>query len=97
MIGLSFDTELNRDIGVGYIGRKADLCFLKYAHPTNRTNERNPSFVLDNSPGTQQCLCGELFFLHLGMKPDSESSQASSLHRLQMQLSNWKSIVRIRQ
>ena len=25
MIGLSFDTELNRDIGVGYVGRKVGL------------------------------------------------------------------------
>ena len=38
MIGLSFDTELNRDIGVGYVGRKVDVCFLKYVHPTNRAN-----------------------------------------------------------
>ena len=51
MLGLCFDTELNRNIGVGYVGRKADLCFFKYAHPTNRANERNPFFVLDNSPG----------------------------------------------
>ena len=29
MIGLSFDTELNRDIGVGYVGRKVDVCFLR--------------------------------------------------------------------
>ena len=81
----------------------------KYVHPTNRVNERNPSFVVgyaqgypDTSfvsrlsvsgmeknahicswftslvtfclgfthSGTQQCLCGELFFLHLGMKLD---------------------------
>ena len=42
MIWLSFDTELNRDIGVGYFGIKADVCFLKYVHPTNRANERNP-------------------------------------------------------
>ena len=27
MIGLSFDIELNRDIGVGYVGRKADTVF----------------------------------------------------------------------
>ena len=45
MIGLAFDTELNRDIGVGYVGRKADICFFKYVHPTNRANERNPSFL----------------------------------------------------
>ena len=43
MIGLSFDTELNRDIGVGvgYVGRKA----FKIRTP-NRANERNPSFVV---------------------------------------------------
>ena len=28
MIGLSFDTELNRDIGVGYVGRKTDIIML---------------------------------------------------------------------
>ena len=39
--------------------------------------------------GTQQCSCGELFFLHLGVKPDSDSLQTSSLQCLQMQLSNW--------
>ena len=35
---------------------------------------------------TQQCSCVELFFLHLGVKPDSDSLQTSSLQRLQMQL-----------
>ena len=42
--------------------------------------------------GTQQCLCGELFFLHLGMKLDRELTDIIStlpIHRLQMQLSNW--------
>ena len=51
MIGLSFDTELNRDIGVGYVGRKADIWFLKYVQPTNRANERNPSFLVDYAQG----------------------------------------------
>ena len=40
MIGLSFDTELNRDIGVGYVGRKADVCFLNtYTQPTEQMKE----------------------------------------------------------
>ena len=54
MIGLSFDIELNRDIGVGYVGRKADVCFLKYVHPTNRANERNPSFVVGYAQGVSR-------------------------------------------
>ena len=54
MIGLSFDTELNRDIGVGYVWRKADVCFFKYVHPTNRANERNPSFVVGYAQGVSR-------------------------------------------
>ena len=54
MIGLSFDTELNRDIDVGYVGRKADECFLKYVHPTNRANERNPLFVVGYAQGVSR-------------------------------------------
>ena len=38
MIGLSFDTELNRDIGVGYVGRK----------------ERNPLFVVGYAQGVSR-------------------------------------------
>ena len=41
MIGLSFDTELNRDIGVEYVGRKADIYdFLNtYTQPTEQMKE----------------------------------------------------------
>ena len=41
---MSFDTDLNRDIDVGYVGRKADICFFKYVHPTNQAIEINLSF-----------------------------------------------------
>ena len=60
MIGLSFDTGLNRDIiSVGYVGRKADICFFKYVHPTNQTNERNPSFLVgyDTSFVSRHIIC----------------------------------------
>ena len=69
MIGLSFDTELNRHIGVGYVGRKADVCFFKYVHPTNRANERNPSFVVGYVQGvSRHIICFQIICVWHGEK-----------------------------